>query len=58
MRPKALEDFKKCGGFKLKDPLERLRFFCSCAMKGQDWLDSEQFFDAVIKERNKLRKKK
>jgi hypothetical protein len=33
------------------DPLERLRFFCSLAMTGQDWLDVEEFFDAVIAER-------
>lgn len=29
------------------DPLERLRFFCSLAMNGQDWLDVEPFFDDV-----------
>lgn len=29
------------------DPLERLRFFCSLAMNGQDWLDVEPFFDAL-----------
>ena len=34
-----------------KDPVERLRAFCSLAMKGQDWLDVERFFDAVLKER-------
>ena len=28
-------------------PLERLRFFCSLAMSGQDWLDVEPFFQAV-----------
>jgi hypothetical protein len=28
-------------------PLERLRFFCSLAMNGQDWLDVEPFFDAL-----------
>lgn len=27
--------------------LERLRFFCSLAMDGQDWLDAEPFFDAL-----------
>jgi hypothetical protein len=30
--------------------LERLRFFCSLSMPGQDWLDVEPFFDAVEKE--------
>ena len=36
----------------LKDetPLERLRFFCSLSMNGQDWLDVERFFDKVEKE--------
>jgi hypothetical protein len=29
------------------DPVERLRFFCSLAMNGRDWLDVEQFFDAL-----------
>jgi len=29
------------------DALERLRFFCSFAMNGQDWLDAERFFDDV-----------
>lgn len=28
-------------------PLERLRFFCSLAMNGQDWLDAEQFFNEL-----------
>jgi len=28
-------------------PLERLRFFCSIAMRPQDWLDVEPFFDAL-----------
>lgn len=30
-------------------PLERLRFFCSLAMSGQDWLDVEPFFADVEK---------
>lgn len=29
------------------DPIERLRFFCSLAMSGQDWLDVEPLFEAV-----------
>lgn len=33
--------------------LERLRFFCSLAMSGQDWLDVEPFFQAV--EDNRLK---
>jgi hypothetical protein len=28
-------------------PLERLRYFCSLAMNGQDWLDVEPFFAAL-----------
>ena len=27
------------------DPIERLRFFLSLSLKGQDWLDVEQFID-------------
>ena len=30
------------------DPVEQLRAFCSLAMTGQDWLDVEPFFDAVL----------
>jgi hypothetical protein len=33
------------------DPIERLRFFCSLAMNGQDWIDVEPFFDAITPER-------
>jgi hypothetical protein len=29
------------------DPIERLRFFLSFALIGQDWLDVEQFIDGV-----------
>jgi len=29
------------------NPLERLRFFCSLAMAGQDWIDVEPFFNDV-----------
>lgn len=29
-------------------PIERLRFFCSLAMSGQDWLDVEPFFDDLL----------
>lgn len=34
-------------GLPNESPLENLRFFCSLAMNGQDWLDVEPFFDAV-----------
>ena len=39
--------FYEFGGYEDPDPLERLRFFCSLAMNGQDWLDVEPFFDDV-----------
>jgi hypothetical protein len=39
--------FYKLGGDEEPDPLERLRFFCSLAMDGQDWIDVEPFFDDV-----------
>ena len=41
----ALERFKECDGHEAPNALERLRFFCSLAMTGQDWLDVEPFFD-------------
>ena len=47
----ALENYPQHG--RIADecaPLERLRLFCSCAMNGQDWLDSEPFFEAVRKQ--------
>src|SRR5262249_29710026 len=34
-------------GLANESPLERLRFFCSLAMSGRDWLDAEPFFDAL-----------
>ena len=39
--------FYELGGDEEPDPLERLRFFCSLAMDGQDWIDVEPFFDDV-----------
>lgn len=47
----TLERFRECGGNEEPDPVERLRFFCSLAMSGQDWLDVEAFFDDVLAER-------
>lgn len=39
---------KDCHDLVSETPLERLRFFVSLMPKeGQDWLDIEQFFDAV-----------
>lgn len=48
-QPTALERYTEA----MKDcepdtHIENLRFFCSLAMRGQDWLDVEPFFDAVI----------
>jgi hypothetical protein len=42
----ALSRFTDADGFTEDDPMERLRFFCSLAMNGQDWLDVEPFIDA------------
>lgn len=44
--------FDRAGGHEEPDPVERLRFFCAQAMGGQDWLDVEPFFDAVIAQRD------
>lgn len=46
----TMEVFVECGGHEEPDPLWRLRFFCSLAMKGEDWLDVEGFFDDVLAE--------
>lgn len=35
------------------DPIEDLRFYCSIAMSGQDWLDVEPFFDVLIADRKR-----
>jgi hypothetical protein len=45
--PTALEQYKAVGDAEPDTPLERLRFFCSLAMRGQDWLDAEPFFEAL-----------
>ena len=47
----ALSLYEKFGACEEKDPIERLRAFCSFAMSGQDWIDVEQFFNAVIADR-------
>lgn len=39
------------------DPIERLRFFLSLALTGQDWLDVEQFIDDITNEINQLKEK-
>lgn len=43
----ALDRYTECQGDEIDSPLERLRFFCSEAMTGQDWLDSEAFFNGL-----------
>src|SRR5262245_22855187 len=40
----------------IAEPIERLRFFCSLAMKPQDWLDVEPLFVACEAELAKCRK--
>ena len=45
--PPAMERFNASIGDE-SDPIERLRFFCSIAMNGQDWIDVEPLFDALI----------
>lgn len=50
--PTALQEFNKCGGHEETSPLERLRFFCSLSMSGQDWLDVEPFFDALSEDKS------
>lgn len=45
----ALSQFKELKGESEECPLERLRFFCSLSLSGDDWLDVEQFFDDVEK---------
>ena len=48
----AKEQFYEHGGDEEEDPIERLRFFCSCAIHGQDWLDIEQFFDDITTQKD------
>jgi hypothetical protein len=43
----VLQKFNELMGDDKESPLERLRFFCSLAMNGQDWLDVEPFFAAL-----------
>jgi len=51
MTKTATERFREieqeCEELKNETPIERLRFFCSLAMQGQDWLDVEQLFDEL-----------
>lgn len=50
---KALRRYKECGGDEEKGPIERLRFYCSLAMSGQDWLDVQPFFDDLEADRQR-----
>lgn len=43
----ALQKYNECEGDSETDPLERLRFFCSCSMRNRDWIDVERFFNDV-----------
>lgn len=46
---RSLEEYNDLmEGAEEPDTIERLRFFCSIAMLGNDWLDVEPFFDDVI----------
>ncbi len=49
----AKERFYAASGEQEQDPIERLRFYCSIAMSGQDWIDVEPFFDAVTADRQR-----
>ena len=41
---RTLYVFKELGGYDKKDPLERLKFFCSLGLCSEDWLEVESFF--------------
>ena len=41
---RTLDEFKELGGFDEKDPIERLKFFCSLGLCSDDWLEVESFF--------------
>ena len=53
-KKRTIEEFKEIVGDD-GTPLERLRFFCSFGLNGDDWLDVEPFFDAVEKELKQAR---
>lgn len=49
----ALSRYKRnCVEGEPDTPIERLRFFLSMALAGQDWLDVEQFLDELTAERD------
>jgi len=45
----AIAAYMAAGGDEEQNPVERLRFFLSCALKGRDRHDVEPFIDAVSK---------
>lgn len=45
---------KAMAGSEELDPIERLRFFCSIAMRTQDWLDTEPFFEDLVADRQRI----
>lgn len=52
----AQEQYEKFGAeMDAEGPVDRLRFFCSFAMGGQDWCDVSPYFDAVEAELAALR---
>jgi hypothetical protein len=46
----TIDKFNELGGNEETEPLERLRFFCSLAMRNKDWLEVEPFFDDITKQ--------
>lgn len=44
----AKQRFDAACGADEADPIERLRFFCSLAMTGDDWIDVEPFFSDLV----------
>lgn len=53
-RAPVLEEYNELIEGLPETPLERLRFFCSLALQGQDWLDVEPFFNDIQDEINHL----
>ena len=51
----AMDRYRDVEGGYDRDPVERLRFFCSLALSPQDWLDVEPFFDAITGEISALK---
>lgn len=48
--PVNMEELKKRTDFIELEPLERLRFFCSMCMNGEDWLSVGELFEDIEKD--------